>query len=277
MIAIVLFVVPACRQRADGDGRQQERPATTMTTLSTSPTSAPADALTAPAGRPDGQPHPRTGERVEDRRRMVDGQIMVRGIRDVRVIAAMRNVPRHWFVPEPLQGRAYDDCPLPIGFEQTISQPYIVALMTELLEVKPSDKVLEIGTGSGYQAAVLSELADAVYTIEIVEPLAKRTMEVFEQRGYTGIHTRIGDGYKGWPEAAPFDEIIVTCAADKPPPPLVEQLAVGGRMCIPVNAPGGDQELLLLRKQPDGSLQQLRKEWVRFVPMTGEAQQGRKP
>ena len=216
---------------------------------------------------------PRTRERAAERHRMVARQIARRGIRNERVLAAMRNVPRHWFVTERNTRRAYDDSPLPIGHGQTISQPYIVALMTELLDLAPGNKVLEIGTGSGYQAAVLAELTDEVYTIEIVEPLARRTVGLFDRRGYHTIHTRIGDGYRGWPDQAPFDAIIVTCAPEEPPPALVEQLAIGGRMCIPVGAQWGDQQLILLRKRPDGTLERRRIEWVRFVPMTGEARE----
>jgi protein-L-isoaspartate(D-aspartate) O-methyltransferase len=204
---------------------------------------------------------------------MVDTQIAPRGIDDQRVLEAMRNVPRHWFVPPSQSGQAYSDYPLPIGYDQTISQPYIVALMTEMLELKPGEKVLEIGTGSGYQAAVLAELTDKVYTIEIVEPLARRTIALLKEKGYDNIHVRIGDGYQGWPEAAPFDAIIVTCAPESPPPPLVEQLAPGGRMCIPVGSQWGGQQLILLRKEPDGTLTRKHVEWVRFVPMTGKAQQ----
>lgn len=215
---------------------------------------------------------PRTDERKDERHRMVERQIAARGVKDPRVLDAMRMVPRHWFVPEALSSRAYADRPLPIGFDQTISQPYIVALMTEQLKLKPKSKVLEIGTGSGYQAAILAELTDHVYTIEIVEPLAKRTIEIFKKRGYKKIHTRIGDGYKGWPEAAPFDAIIVTCAPQNPPPPLIEQLAVGGRMCIPVGDQRTGQELIVLTKQSDGTIKKEHVLPVRFVPMTGKAQ-----
>jgi protein-L-isoaspartate(D-aspartate) O-methyltransferase len=157
-----------------------------------------------------------------------------RGITNARVIAAMSKVPRHLLVPEGVRGQAYEDRPLPIGFGQTISQPYIVAFMTERLEVKPTDRVLEIGTGSGYQAAVLAELAAEVYTIEIVQPLAERAAADLKSLGYTNVFVRAGDGYKGWPEAAPFDAIIVTCAPEKVPQPLIGQLKEGGRMIIPL-------------------------------------------
>ncbi len=203
-------------------------------------------------------------------------QVMVRehleagGIRDPKVLAAMRKVPRHEFVPAEWRDRAYDDRPLPIGEDQTISQPYIVAFMTEQLALKPGERVLEIGTGSGYQAAVLAELVKDVYTIEIVEPLGKRAAETLKRLGYARVHTRLGDGYRGWPEAAPFHAIIVTCAPDAVPKPLIEQLAEGGRMVIPVGEAGGSQQLIVLRKE-NGKLVTQRTLPVRFVPMTGEA------
>jgi protein-L-isoaspartate(D-aspartate) O-methyltransferase len=203
-------------------------------------------------------------------------QVMVRehleagGIRDPKVLAAMRKVPRHEFVPAEWRDRAYDDRPLPIGEDQTISQPYIVAFMTEQLALKPGERVLEIGTGSGYQAAVLAELVKDVYTIEIVEPLGKRAAETLKRLGYARVHMRLGDGYRGWPEAAPFHAIIVTCAPDAVPKPLTEQLAEGGRMVIPVGEAGGSQQLIVLRKE-NGKLVTQRTLPVRFVPMTGEA------
>jgi protein-L-isoaspartate(D-aspartate) O-methyltransferase len=203
-------------------------------------------------------------------------QVMVRehleagGIRDPKVLAAMRKVPRHEFVPAEWRDRAYDDRPLPIGEDQTISQPYIVAFMTEQLALKPGERVLEIGTGSGYQAAVLAELVKDVYTIEIVEPLGKRAAETLKRLGYARVHMRLGDGYRGWPEAAPFHAIIVTCAPDAVPKPLIEQLAEGGRMVIPVGEAGGSQQLIVLRKE-NGKLVTQRTLPVRFVPMTGEA------
>jgi protein-L-isoaspartate(D-aspartate) O-methyltransferase len=205
-------------------------------------------------------------------KRMIQEQLLGKGrdITNARVLAVMEKVPRHEFVPAELRSRAYEDRPLPIGYDQTISQPYIVAFMTEQLEPRPTDRVLEIGTGSGYQAAVLAQLVAEVYTIEIIEPLAQRAEADLKRLGYTNVYVRAGDGCQGWPEAAPFDAIIVTCAPEKVPPPLVEQLRDGGRMIIPVG-PMGDQELVLLRKQGE----QLKKHAVlpvRFVPMTGGAQ-----
>jgi protein-L-isoaspartate(D-aspartate) O-methyltransferase len=182
----------------------------------------------------------------------------------------MRRVPRHEFVPEPVRARAYADYPLPIGLDQTISQPYIVALMTELLQVKPGHRVLEIGTGSGYQAAVLAELGAEVYTIEIVEALAATARETLDRLGYRQVHARAGDGYQGWPDAAPFDRIIVTAAPPKVPQPLIDQLKPDGRLVVPEGR--GDQDLVLYRKTSDGKLKRESVLPVRFVPMTGQAQ-----
>ncbi|HEQ60309.1 MAG TPA: protein-L-isoaspartate(D-aspartate) O-methyltransferase [Firmicutes bacterium] len=195
-----------------------------------------------------------------------------RGVKDPKVLAALRKVPRHLFVPEAERSSAYADHPLPIGEGQTISQPYIVAFMTEQLRLKGGEKVLEIGTGSGYQAAVLAEIGGEVYTIEIVEPLATRAAALLEQLGYQNIHVKSGDGYQGWPEHAPFDAIMVTAAPDHVPQPLVDQLKVGGRMILPV----GDwfQDLRVVVKTEQGVLQQDVLP-VRFVPMTGEAQKRR--
>ena len=222
-------------------------------------------------------PRPRTSARQVDRRRMVASQIARGGfshdaIKDERVLAAMRAVPRHEFVPDARRRQAYADTPLPIGHAQTISQPYIVALMTELLKVKEGDKVLEIGTGSGYQAAVLNELTPYVYTIEIVEPLHRQVVDRFKRLGQRAIQTRLGDGYDGWKEHAPFDGIIVTCAAGHVPPPLWEQLKPGGRMVIPVGGVYDVQRLLVLTKQPDGTRKSRSVLPVRFVPMTGKMQ-----
>ena len=204
------------------------------------------------------------------RERMVSSQIVRREVSDKLVLAAMRKVPRHKFVPENMKPYAYEDRPLPIGEDQTISQPYIVALMTELLGLKGGEKVLEIGTGSGYQAAVLAEIVAEVYTIEIVESLARTAEEKLEEMGYENITVRFGDGYKGWEEHAPFDGVIVTAAPDHIPQPLVDQLKVGGRMVIPVGS--RFQELKLLTKTEDG-VKEKDVIPVRFVPMTGEAQQ----
>jgi protein-L-isoaspartate(D-aspartate) O-methyltransferase len=184
------------------------------------------------------------------------------------VMAAIGKVPRHRFVPLDEQGFAYDNRPLPIGEGQTISQPYIVALMTELLDLKRSDKVLEVGTGSGYQAAVLAELVAKVYSIEIVEPLGKRAALVLGELGYRNVEVRIGDGYGGWPAAAPFDAIIVTAAPAQLPQPLIDQLKPGGRMVIPVGGSFETQELLLVHKEADGRTTTRRTLPVRFVPLT---------
>lgn len=208
---------------------------------------------------------------TERRQSMVSSQIADRGIEDRAVLDAMTAVRRHRFVPEYYRGEAYNDYPLPIGEEQTISQPYIVALMTELLTLQKDDKVLEIGTGSGYQAAVLAEIVDSVFTIEIVEPLCRRAAAILDSLEYSNVIVKCGDGYKGWPERAPFDAVIVTCAPEDIPEPLVEQLAEGGRMVIPV----GDeayQELVLLEKRK-GKLERTAIIPVRFVPMTGDAQE----
>jgi protein-L-isoaspartate(D-aspartate) O-methyltransferase len=201
---------------------------------------------------------------------MVARQLAGRDIIDPLVLEAMRRVPRHEFLPESQRPLAYTDQALLIGEGQTISQPYIVALMTQALGLKPGERVLEIGTGSGYQAAVLAEITDEVYTIEILSPLAERARETLQRVGYDNVHIRVGDGYRGWPEHAPFDAIIVTAAPDHIPGPLIDQLAVGGRMVIPVGT--YYQELILLSKGEDGSLTREQGIPVIFVPMTGEAE-----
>ncbi|WP_028314180.1 protein-L-isoaspartate(D-aspartate) O-methyltransferase [Desulfatibacillum aliphaticivorans] len=202
------------------------------------------------------------------REQMVYSQIEKRGVKDAGTLAAMRKVERRLFVPESYRSQAYNDYPLPIGEGQTISQPYIVALMTQVLELDGSEKVLEIGTGSGYQAAVLGELAREVYTMEIVEPLGERAAKILAQLHYDNVKVKVGDGYKGWPEHAPFDAIIVTCAPTDIPAPLVEQLAEGGRMVIPVGE-AGNQNLVLLTKI-NGKVKEKKIIPVRFVPMTRE-------
>lgn len=209
----------------------------------------------------------RAGDRDAERRRMVETQLQARDITDERVLQAMRTIPRHRFTPDEMLSRAYDDTPLPIGYDQTISQPYIVAFMTQALSVGSEDVVLEIGTGSGYQAAVLSTLAKTVYSIEIAEPLAARAKATLSELGYANIEVRAGNGYLGWPEHAPYDRIMVTAAPAEVPPALSEQLKVGGLMAIPVGT--FDQELRILRKTQTG-LELVRTLPVRFVPMTGK-------
>jgi protein-L-isoaspartate(D-aspartate) O-methyltransferase len=228
--------------------------------------------LAAACGTPERPMPPENGtgngsqdERARQRERMVAEQMVARDIKDPRVLAAMRKVPRHLFVPAEQQRLAYEDHPLPIGNDQTISQPYIVAYMTQSLEVKPEHKVLEIGTGSGYQAAVLAELVSQVYTIEIVKELADRATKSLADAGYKNVHVKHGDGYAGWPQVAPFDAIVVTAAPDHVPQPLIDQLAPGGRMIIPV----GDyfQELRLIQRTDKGVVERSTIA-VRFVPLT---------
>ena len=202
------------------------------------------------------------------RARMVETQIVARGVRDPRVLAAMRKVPRHLFVAPAERARAYEDQPVPIGDNQTISQPYIVALMTELLELPPRSRVLEIGTGSGYQSAVLGELASEVYSIEILPELARSAGEKLRELGYANVVVREGDGYHGWTEHAPFDAIVLTAAPEQMPLTLVEQLALGGRLVGPIGGQLEGQELVRLRKREDGQLETERLISVRFVPMT---------
>ena len=222
-----------------------------------------------PVGKGEGAAQP--DSYLEQRNTMVERQLRARDVDDPRVLEAMRRVPRHELVPRHLRDEAYADHPLPIGHDQTISQPYIVAFMTQVLEPRPGDRVLEIGTGSGYQAAVLAELVAEVYTIEIVAPLGERARSDLERLGYDNVHVRIGDGYAGWPEHAPFDAIIVTCAPEDVPQPLVDQLRDGGRMIIPVGNQRHGQELYLLEKR-DGEVVRRAILPVRFVPMTGTAQ-----
>lgn len=204
-----------------------------------------------------------------ERGRMVERDIAARGISDPRVLEAMRSVPRHRFVDARQAHGAYGDHPLPIGSGQTISQPYIVAHMTELARPQPGDRALEVGTGSGYQAAVLSPLVEHVYTVEIVPELAGRAAQVLDELGYDNVTVRQGDGWAGWPEHAPFDVVVVTAAPDEVPPALIEQLAPGGRMVIPVGPVHAVQELRLIEKLESGELRDRRLAPVRFVPMTG--------
>jgi len=222
-------------------------------------------ALACSAGVPDDQPPSR--DWAAERQRMVDQQLRARDIRSARVLDAMRSVPRHLFIPEASRRDAYDDSPVPIGHGQTISQPYIVAFMTQALEIDAADRVLEIGTGCGYQAAVLATLARQVYSIEIIEPLAARARETLSSLGYRNIEVRTGNGYLGWPEQAPFDRIMVTAAPDEVPAALVQQLRIGGLMAVPVGTV--IQELRILRRTADGT-ETLDTLPVRFVPMTNK-------
>ncbi|MBA7703528.1 Protein-L-isoaspartate O-methyltransferase [subsurface metagenome] len=230
------------------------------------------DANEAEVRRPDHN-HPAFGERVEERAQLVRVYIehprWAPDVEDVNVIGAMRTVPRHAFVRKGDLGRAYADHPLPIGLGQTISQPFIVAYMTEVLKLDPNSRVLEVGTGSGYQAAVCAEIAREVYTIEILEKLAKSAKERLKKLGYHNVFVKAGDGYYGWEKKGPFDAIIVTCAAGFVPPPLVEQLKPGGRMILPRGSPYGSQWLVLVTKDDKGKVKSKRLMGVRFVPMTG--------
>jgi protein-L-isoaspartate(D-aspartate) O-methyltransferase len=222
-------------------------------------------AMACSAGTPSGQPPAR--DWASERQRMVDQQLRARDIRSPRVLDAMSTVPRHLFIPEPSRAEAYNDSPVPIGYGQTISQPYIVAFMTQALEIASDDRVLEIGTGSGYQAAVLGTLAKEVYSIEIIAPLADRARDTLGALGYRNVAVRTGNGYLGWPEHAPYDRIIVTAAPDEVPRALVEQLKVGGLMAVPVGSVM--QELRILRRTDRGT-DTLATLPVRFVPMTNK-------
>jgi len=217
--------------------------------------------------RPDHN-HPAFGERIRERTRMVERQIRKREVRDPNVLTSMETVPRHAFIRR-VSWRAYEDRPLPIGLGQTISQPYIVAYMTEVLKLDPNSKVLEVGTGSGYQAAVCAEIVRKVYTIEILEKLAESAKKCLKELGYHNVFVKAADGYFGWEEKGPFDAIIVTCAAGLVPPPLVEQLKPGGRMILPRGSPYGSQWLVLVIKDDKGKVSSKRLMPVRFVPMTG--------
>ncbi|HSD89750.1 MAG TPA: protein-L-isoaspartate(D-aspartate) O-methyltransferase [Kofleriaceae bacterium] len=210
---------------------------------------------------------------LEQRNWMVDHTIVDRGIRDPRVITAMRLTPRHAFVPPAVRDQAYDDRALPIGFESTVSQPYIIALMTEAAHVKAGDKVLEVGTGSGYHAAVLAMMGATVFTIEIRDGLAARTRDVLKVAGFGQVTLKSGDGYFGIPDEAPFDSIIVTCAAPEVPKPLLEQLKVGGRLVMPVG--DTDQAIMAITRTPSGTTREIVMDGVLFGPMTGEIETAR--
>lgn len=208
--------------------------------------------------------------RDAERDLMVDEQVIPYGVHDAAVLKAMRRVPRHHFVPHEYSALAYMDGPLPIGHGQSISQPSLVAMMTEALAIKKTDKVLEVGTGSGYQAAILAELADKVMTIEIVEPLARQAERTLAELGYRNVHVRVGDGYKGWPEEAPFDAIMVTAAPDHVPPPLLDQLAIGGRLLLPV---GRFFQALELYRRTAAGYEHKTLTLVRFVPLMRQKDQ----
>lgn len=232
-----------------------------------------ACAMACMAASPQAPQPPKDAELAEARQEMVE-DIRARGVKDAAVLAAVGSVPRHLFIPEGERSNAYEDRPLPIGYGQTISQPYIVALMTSLLGLRPNSRVLEVGTGSGYQAAVLARLADQVYSVEILKPLGERARRTLAELGYKNVRVRVGDGYKGWPDAAPFDAIIVTAAPPSIPEPLLKQLKTGGKLVIPVGKTY--QDLIVMTKRRDGGFDRESVLPVRFVPMTGEAQ-GRTP
>lgn len=232
---------------------------------------APLVALAALVGARAADDPPKDDPYAASRARMVQRHLVERGIEDPRVLDAFRTVPRHLFIPPDRRRLAYEDESINIGEGQTITPTYDVAFMTETLGLRPTDKVYEVGTGSGYQAAILSRLAGEVYSVEIHEPLGKKAAEVLKSLGYDNVHTRVGDGYAGWPDAAPFDKIIVTCAPEAIPPPLVEQLKEGGTMVIPLGS-RYDQALYVLQKK-EGKLVGKKLRPTLFVPMTGRAQQ----
>ncbi len=268
VVLLCLLAVPA------GCERQEGAPAAPVASPPVeAPTPADTERATVTGAQPVEWAQPRFDERSEERRRMVRTQIAGRRVEDEDVLAAMRHVPRHLFVPSGQWGAAYHDRPLRIGHGQTISQPYIVAYMTELLELEPGERVLEVGTGSGYQAAVLSEITPHVCTIEIIQELAEGARERLDRLGYDTVEVQHGDGYYGWEEHAPFDAVIVTAAAGHIPPPLVEQLKPGGRMVIPVGGVFEVQRLVLVTKDAQGSVRSKSVLAVRFVPMTGRVQE----
>ena len=258
-VAVASIGAFGCRTRSRGAGGNEP-----MVTQKSEPPGSDIGASAAPESSEPAGPF------ADARAEMVERQLRGRDITDQRVLDAMGKVPRHLFTLEKHRDRAYGDHPLPIGHGQTISQPYIVALMTQLAQTKPTSKALDVGTGSGYQAAVLAELCQSVWGIEIVEPLADSARNRLEELKYENIQVRTGDGYRGWPEHAPFDVIIVAAAPTHIPQPLVDQLAVGGRLVLPVGR--FLQNLWIVEKQEDGTVRQWAVDAVRFVPMTGEAQ-----
>ena len=247
-VLCILALLISCGQGEPGDAKEEKEPV-----------------ALSPVDKTEAWTPPRSTVRQKEREAMVR-VIRAYGVKDEAVLVAMAAVPRHEFVPRNQQRMAYADSPLPIGHGQTISQPFIVAEMTRLLNLTPKSRVLEIGTGSGYQAAVLTEFTTQVHSIEIVESLAKNAADRLDRLGYDIVSVRQGDGYYGWPEKAPFDAVIVTCAAGQIPPPLIQQLVPGGRMVIPVGPPFGLQSLMLVEKGPDGKVRSRSLMRVRFVP-----------
>lgn len=292
VLALAMFVVPACSaqgtqgqpadassssaaEKADTQSADAEQPGAEDKEGGAKDEAAPSEdeATTEPAEEPEPRKapthdHKSFKERVDDRASMVRDQIADRDVEDETVLEAMRTVPRHAFVREGDRGRAYWDTPLPIGLGQTISQPYIVGYMTEQLKLDDKDRVLEIGTGSGYQAAVCAEIAREVYTIEILKKLGEAAAKRLKELGYRNVTAKVADGYHGWAEHGPFDAIIVTAAAQHVPPPLVKQLKAGGRMVIPVGGPFAAQYLILVTKDDEGKVSSKSLLPVRFVPLT---------
>ena len=264
------MLLTACGDTDNPDGTSARSNLPQPNAITEKPPTPPA--TKAAVLRNDPAERPKAYERADEREAMVQRQLAGRDIRDKRVLDAVRRVPRHLFVPKNRRRAAYEDNPLPIGLRQTISQPYIVAYMTQAMKLQTGDRVLEIGTGSGYQAAILGELVKEVYTIEIIPQLGARSKKLLTDLGYRNIHVRVGDGYQGWPDQAPFDAIIVTAAPPRLPQPLLDQLKVGGRMIIPVG--NTRQELVFIRRTENGYDRKSVLP-VAFVPMTGEAQ--RKP
>ncbi len=258
IILTISFTQFGCNNKTDTSA-PPPIPAPPSPTPSTQPTETPAEPTPS---------HPRSDQRLAERRQMVATICDLYGLTDKKILEVMELVPRHWFVPTQQQPWAYDDNPLLIEEDQTISQPFIVAYMTGILEITPDKKVLEVGTGSGYQAAVLSELTPHVYSIEINQPLGKIAADRFQKYGYQSIKTKIGDGYLGWPEHAPFDAIIVPCAAEHIPQPLIDQLKPSGKMCIPVGNALSIQSLMLIEKDQNQNITQTPLMDVRFVPLT---------
>jgi len=271
---IVCLFLPGCTRQSPPPAESPSTPAAGDSAAPKPPadsqpsTAQPARSAETDKDAPDPNwPHPRSDERTKQRRQMVRLIRDYYGLKDEKILKAMEDVPRHWFVPEKNTAYAYANSPVRIGYDQTISQPFIVAYMTSQLKLDKNKKVLEIGTGSGYQAAVLTEFSPQVYTIEIIEPLGKATAKRLKELGYTTIKTRIGDGYKGWPEHQPFDAIIVTAAPEYIPAALVQQLAAGGRMILPVGRTFATQNLMLITKDAKGKITKKDLMPVRFVPM----------